>query len=100
MAVREPVFVFQHVGTDTDDSQRARQAKLGCAPAHRLFELLDVQRRDGVSAPRSFADYRVTFSQSRLPKGVRVGFLVIGEGGSPALHWDALPEGLGQIETT
>ena len=33
MSVQEPVFVFKHVGTDSDPNQRVRQAKLG---VHRL----------------------------------------------------------------
>ncbi|TFU26490.1 MULTISPECIES: type I-C CRISPR-associated protein Cas7/Csd2 [Thermus] len=31
----------------------------GNAPAHRLFDLVRVERREGVGAPRAFADYRV-----------------------------------------
>lgn len=74
MSVREPLIIFKHVGTDTDARQRAQQAKLGCAPAHKLFELIEVKKRDGTSAPRSFSDYLITFSKSRLPKGVEVMF--------------------------
>ncbi len=33
----ELAFVFKHVGTDTDTRQRKQQARLGCAPAHKLF---------------------------------------------------------------
>ena len=74
MSVREPLVVFKHVGTDTDASQRAQQARLGCAAAHKLFDLLEVKKRDGVAAPRSFGDYSVSFANSGLPKGVEVGF--------------------------
>jgi CRISPR-associated protein Csd2 len=91
MSVREPIFVFKHVGTDSTESQRAQQAKLGCAPAHKLFELVRVEKREGVKQPRAFADYRVVFHQSRLPRGVQVGFVVSGDGGGAALHWDSLP---------
>jgi CRISPR-associated protein Csd2 len=94
MALREPVFVFQHVGTDSDQDQRARQARLGCAPAHKLFELVEVRRRDGVEAPRRFEDYQVAFHLSRVPAGVRVGF-VVSEAGLPRIHWDQPPERLG-----
>lgn len=91
MSVREPIFVFKHVGTDSDDKQRLQQAKLGCAPAHKLFELVSVEKRDGMKQPRSFSDYRVTFHQSRLPRGVQIGFVVCGEGGGASLVWDSLP---------
>ena len=45
MAVVSPLILFKHAGTDLDENQRVRQARLGCAPAHRLFELVHVQRR-------------------------------------------------------
>jgi CRISPR-associated protein Csd2 len=91
MSVREPVFIFQHVGTDSDTTQRAQQARLGCAPAHRLFDLIKVVKRDGVTSPRSFSDYRVEFLKSQLPKGVRVGFAITEDGGKPAIIWDDAP---------
>ncbi|RLI08121.1 type I-C CRISPR-associated protein Cas7/Csd2 [Candidatus Bathyarchaeota archaeon] len=74
MSVREPLVIFKHVGTDSDAAQRARQARLGCAPAHRLFGLVEVSKRHGVEAPRSFSDYQVTFNRRGLPAGVEVGF--------------------------
>ena len=98
MSVREPIFVFKHVGTDSDQGQRARQAKLGCAPAHKLFELVSVEKREGVKQPRSFADYQVTFHQSRLPHGVQIGFVVSGEGGGASLHWDTAPPQVAGLE--
>ena len=82
MSVRE-VFVFKHVGTDSDEKQRTQQAKLGCAPAHRLFDLVKVELKDDSKPPRSFANYAVTFDRDRLPKGVEVEFLVAGKSGYP-----------------
>ena len=39
MSVVSPLFLFRHVGTDTDERQRIRQAQVGVgAPAHKLFE--------------------------------------------------------------
>ena len=57
MAVRE-LIVFKH------------DSELGNAPAYKLFELVDVQRRNGVDAPRAYADYAVSVDESRLPEGV------------------------------
>lgn len=73
----EAAFVFQHVGTDSDAEQRKQEAKLGCAPAHKLFALVTdrIRRRDGVVAPRSIADYVLpTLDEVRsgLPSGVQV----------------------------
>lgn len=57
MALRK-LIVFQH------DSQ------LGNAPAHRLFELVEVTRKQAGQPPRSFGDYQVTVGAP--PSGVRV----------------------------
>ena len=92
MSVREPIFVFKHVGTDTDAEQRQQQAKLGCAPAHRLFDLVEVQKKEGVETPRRFSDYLVTFHQSRLPRGVQAGFVITGDDGRGVVRWDTAPE--------
>lgn len=74
MAVVSPLIIFKHIGTDTDAVQRARQAKLGCAPAHKLFDLVKVARKPSVSYPRSYRDYDAAVSLDKLPKGVQIGF--------------------------
>lgn len=43
---------------------------LGNAAAHRLFERVAVRRREGVAAPRAFADYEVAVDEVALPEGV------------------------------
>ncbi len=95
MSVREPVFIFKHIGTDGDEDQRTREAMLGCAPAHRLFDLVEVRKREGVDSPRSFGDYEVTFNASELPSGVQVGFAYNGTGGGAEIAWDNPPPHLG-----
>jgi CRISPR-associated protein Csd2 len=72
MTVQRPLYVFKHVGTDALADQRRRQAMLGCAPAHELFDLVFVKKKDGVDAPRSFTDYEVTVHKDRLQKGVEL----------------------------
>ncbi len=73
MTVRQPLFVFKHVGTDSDPVQRERQAMLGCAPAQVLFEqVVQVAKNAGVEAPRSFADYSVTINRDAIPAGVEL----------------------------
>ncbi|MFH1741356.1 MAG: type I CRISPR-associated protein Cas7, partial [bacterium] len=66
MAARH-LFAFEH------------ESPLGNAPAHKLFELIDVKRRevDGkeIETPRSYSDYIVTSVEeiaSQLPHGVTV----------------------------
>lgn len=78
------LYVFKHVGTDTDATQRVRQAMLGCAPAHRLLDfstparpwdkaIVEISHRDGFSgSPRSFSDYRVAVHEDRVPSGIEL----------------------------
>ncbi len=47
-------------------------SKLGNAPAHKLFERVQVQRRDPSHPPRSFTDYEVTVNRKELPEGITV----------------------------
>ena len=99
MAMQEPIFIFKHVGTDTDGNQRIKQAMLGCAPAQKLFNLINVQKKMGVKSPRCFQDYDVTINLSGLPKGVKIGFAASGEGGKVQILWDELPTWLKHIKT-
>ena len=41
---------------------------LGCAPAHELFDLIQVKKK--VESPRAFGDYEVTVQRDRVPAGV------------------------------
>jgi len=68
------LYVFKHVGTDTDPQQRIKQAMLGCAPAHKLLDkgaIIDIARKSATS-PRSFSDYEVIVHRDRLPAGVEL----------------------------
>ncbi len=49
---------------------------LGNAPAHELFDRVSVRKRDGVRAPREFADYVVTVDDSGMPEGITLTTLV------------------------
>ncbi|MFO7955472.1 MAG: type I-C CRISPR-associated protein Cas7/Csd2 [Candidatus Brocadiia bacterium] len=51
-------------------------SKLGEAPAHELFELVSVERKDGVEAPRSFNDYTVNVDRETVPDGVTLTAIV------------------------
>jgi CRISPR-associated protein Csd2 len=70
------LLVFKHVGTDVNTEQRIQQATMGCAPAHKLFELIKVKRNAGSDTPaRAYTDYAVTPIEEikkGLPKGVEV----------------------------
>jgi CRISPR-associated protein Csd2 len=89
MAVVSPLIIFKHIGTDSDETQRIRQAKLGCAPAHKLFDLVKVSKKPEVEYPRSYQDYAATIDLQAVPKGVQVGFQSVPCGD---ITWDVLPE--------
>ena len=88
MEVVSPLILFKHVGTDTDAAQRVRQAKLGCAPAHKLFELVHVQKNPEVKYPRSYRDYLASIRLDNVPRGVEVGFK---EDAFSPVVWNELP---------
>ena len=54
----QKLIVFKHVGTDKDEKQKKEQAKLGCASAHKLFEMVNVELINKDKPPRFFADYK------------------------------------------
>lgn len=56
MAVRK-LIIFRH------------DSELGCAPAHKLFELVHVRRAENVLMPHAYSDYTVSVEDS-LPEGV------------------------------
>lgn len=89
VSVVSPLIIFKHIGTDSDPEQRARQAKLGCAPAHKLFDLVRVSKKESVAYPRSYRDYDAAVKLDRVPAGVQIGFQSdpFGE-----IVWDKLPE--------
>ena len=89
MEVVSPLIIFQHIGTDSDAAQRVRQAKLGCAPAHKLFDLVHVEKKPEIDAPRHYRDYQATVAISKLPAGVRLGFKT---DAFSEIVWDRLPE--------
>jgi CRISPR-associated protein Csd2 len=79
------VYDFEHVGTQHENNkeQNAREARLGCAHAHVLFEGIEVRLKkrknnDGtesaVEGPHWFADYEIInqWETKPLAKGVKL----------------------------
>lgn len=89
MSVVSPLIIFKHIGTDTDKAQRARQAKLGCSPAHKLFELVTAKKKDSVELPRNYTDYDFRVNISAVPDGVQIGFM---ESPYGDIVWNKLPD--------
>lgn len=59
MAVRE-LIVFQH------------SKELGDCPAYRLFDAVEVRKKEGVEYPRQYQDYMVQMHEDRIPDSVQV----------------------------
>lgn len=57
MAVHE-LIVFRH------------DSELGNAPAYKLFDLVKVERKQGIVTARAYCDYNVTVLEDHLPSGV------------------------------
>ena len=53
------LFVFEH------------DSKLGNAPAHKLFDLVNIKLHDETKPIRAFSDYTVSVDEDNLPEGVR-----------------------------
>jgi len=67
----QKLIVFKHVGTDKNEKQKEEQAKLGCAPAHKLFDLVKINRKTDTTKPaREFGDYEVIIDSAGIPQGV------------------------------
>lgn len=59
MAVRE-LIVFKH------------SKELGDCPAYRLFEAVEVNKKEGVVYPRKYEDYKVTVHEDKIPETVEM----------------------------
>ena len=59
------LYVFSH------------ESKLGNAPAHKLFERIQVKLKPEVSTPRKFSDYQVTVDEENLPEKVHLTKLIV-----------------------
>ena len=45
-------------------------SKLGNAPSHKLFDLVNVERKDVSKPPRAYIDYKITIDSENIPSGV------------------------------
>ena len=76
------LYVFKHIGTDSNAEQRKRQAMLGCAPAHKLLDIgktpeegkiIDIRRVSETKSSRCFEDYqKIEPHLDRIPVGVEL----------------------------
>ena len=70
------LYDFEHCGTQHPNNadQNKREARLGCAHAHKLIEGIEVTLKEGKTIPESFADYQVVckWTAENLPKGIKL----------------------------
>ena len=59
MAVRE-LIVFKH------------SKELGDCPAYKLFDAIEIRKKDGVEYPRKYQDYMVQIHEDQVPNSVNV----------------------------
>lgn len=74
---------FEHDHSSARGEMNARalivfkhESKLGNARSAQLFELVKIEKKDGVEYPRSFEDYCVTVDKDNLPAGVSIEELI------------------------
>jgi len=69
------LYDFEHVGTqpEANGDQNKREAKLGCAQAHKWFGTVTAKLNEGKTFPSSFEDYSLvcSFDESQFP-GVKL----------------------------
>lgn len=58
MAVRQ-LIIFKH------------NSELGNAPAYKLFDSIKINKKEGVTVPRYFNDYKVSVDETAIPEGVK-----------------------------
>lgn len=48
------------------------ESALGNSPAHKLFDLVQIKKKEGVQAPRSFDDYSISIDVASVPSNIEV----------------------------
>lgn len=59
MAVRE-LIVFKH------------SSELGDCPSYRLFDAVEIKKKEGITYPRKYQEYEVTIHEEDIPDSVEV----------------------------
>lgn len=64
MMAAQKLILFEH------------SSKLGNAPADKLFNLVKINKKEGIDIPRQISDYEVTIDSEKLPQGVSIKELI------------------------
>ena len=77
VSVLSPVIIFKHIGSENSgEKDRENEARLGCAPAYKLFNTVHINRKEDVDFPRDFTDYKISIDTTKIPKSVELGFKI------------------------
>lgn len=71
--------MFDQFNTASSGERTARKliifkhdTRMGNSPANKLFDLVNIKKKEGIEFPRSFKDYIVEIDDSKVPKGVNL----------------------------
>ena len=74
---------FEHDHSSARGEMNARalvvfkhESKLGNARSAQLFNLVKVEKKEGIEFPRQFEDYQVTINKENIPSGVTIEELI------------------------
>lgn len=74
MRAASPLIIFKHIGTHPENpEQNAKEALLGCMPAHKLYDMLQIKKKDGIEYPRKLDDYDIAMCIPENMRGIDIG---------------------------
>ena len=74
MRAASPLIIFKHIGTHPENpEQNEKEALLGCMPAHKLYNMLRITKKEGVEYPRKLEDYDITMQIPETMRGIDIG---------------------------
>lgn len=48
------------------------ESELGNAPSHKLFDLVNISEKNGITVPRKYADYDICINDAKCPEGITI----------------------------
>ena len=74
MRAASPLIIFKHIGTHPENpEQNEKEALLGCMPAHKLYNMLRITKKEGVEYPRKLEDYDIAMQIPETMRGIDIG---------------------------
>lgn len=74
MRAASPLIIFKHIGTHPENpEQNEKEALLGCMPAHKLYNMLRITKKEGVEYPRKLEDYDIAMQIPETMRGINIG---------------------------